>query len=372
MILVMTLLYLGCVLAAFKIIKLKVTPVSVGVSALIGVLLLGGIVTLWKLASPMSGQLTLRRPVARINPDLREFVSKVHVESNQLVSKGEPLFEISRTRFAYAVDAATASLASARSKVSQLEASVTAAEATIQKAEADTGVAKAEIDTARRLKRSSAGAVSKLKIAEAQAAYQAALANTQTTQASLQQTKAELAAATFAVEVAQAALDTAQFNLSQTTYRSPVDGRVINFQVREGTPVTRWQAFSVGTIMDLSDTAVLAVYPQNLLRNVAAGDSVEVAFRRQPGLIASGKVQSVINYTGEGQFKATARLPVVATVGSKGFLAVRIILDDEELAKTLPLGADGTAAIYTGFGKPFQIISKIALRIKGWLYYLPV
>jgi multidrug resistance efflux pump len=172
MILLMTLIYLGCVLAAFKIIKLKVTPVSVGVSALIGVLLLGGIVTLWKLASPMSGQLTLRRPVARINPDLREFVSKVHVESNQLVSKGEPLFEISRTRFAYAVDAATASLASARSKVSQLEASVTAAEATIQKAEADTGVAKAEIDTARRLKRSSAGAVSKLKIAEAQAAYQ--------------------------------------------------------------------------------------------------------------------------------------------------------------------------------------------------------
>jgi multidrug resistance efflux pump len=368
----MTLIYLGCILAAFKIIKIKVTPVSVAVCALIGVSLLGGIVTLWKFASPMSGQMTLRRPVVRIVPDVQEFVSKVHVESNQLVSKGEPLFEISPTRFEYAVDKATASLASARSKVSELEASVTAAEASIQKAEADTGVAKAEIDTAKKLKRSLAGAVAKLKIAQAEASYQAALANIQTTKASLQQTKAELEAATFAVEEAQAALDTAQYNLSQTTYRSPVDGRVMNFQIREGTPVARFQFTAVGTIEDLSDTAVLAVYPQNLLRNVAAGDSVEIAFRRQPGLIASGKVQSVIKYTGEGQFNATDHLPVIATVGSQGFLAVRIELDNKELAKMLPLGADGTTAIYTGFGKPFQIISKIAIRIKGWLYYLPV
>jgi hypothetical protein len=62
---------------------------------------------------------------------------------------------------------------------------------------------------------------------------------------------------------------------------------------------------------------------------------------------------------------------VAANIGSKGFLVVRISLDDEELAKTLPLGAAGTTAIYSGFGKPFHSISKIALRMKGWLYYLP-
>ncbi len=124
--------------------------------------------------------------------------------------------------------------------------------------------------------------------------------------------------------------------------------------------------------MDLNDTAVIAVYPQNLLKYVDSGDSVEIAFRRTPGQIASGKVEAVVKYTGEGQFAAGGKLPEVATVGSRGFLAVRIRLDDEELARTLPLGAAGTTAIYSKFGKPFHLISKVALRIKGWMYYLPV
>jgi len=372
MIIVMTLLYLGCVFAAFKVIKIKVNPVSVAVAVLVGVIMLGGIVSVWKLASPMTGQMTLRRVVLRINPDVREFVSKVYVESNQLVSKGEPLFEISSERYQYAVDLAAASLAAAKSKVSQLEASIAAAKASVQQAEADTKVANAKRGTAQKLKRSYAGAVAKLKVAQAEASYFAAQANTSATKASQQQAQASLAAARYAVEAAQSSLDTAQFNLSQTTYRSRVDGRVVNLQIREGTPVARWQFTASGTIMDLSDNAIIAIFPQNLLKNVAAGDSVEVAFRRQPGKVFPGKVDSVINYTGEGEFKATDQVPVAATIGSKGFLAVRIYLDDEELARTLPMGADGTVAIYTGFAKPFHIISKITVRIKGWMYYLPV
>ena len=372
MIILISLIYLACVLVAFKVIKIPVNPVSVAVATLIGVVLLGGIVTVWNLGAPISDQMTLRRTVVRIVPNEREFVSKVHVQSNDLVEKGQPLFEISRDRFQYAVDQAGASLAAAEAKVSQLEASVTAAEASVTKAEADTGVAKAQIDTAKRLRRSSPGAVAKLKIAEAEASYLAAQANTEASKASLKQAQSSLEAARFAVEVAQAALNTAQYNLSQTTYRSPVDGRVINFQIREQTPVARWQFTAVGTIMDLSDNAVLAIYPQNLLKRVAPGDSVEIAFRRHPGTIATGKVESIVKYTGEGQFAAGDKLPVVATVGSKGFLAVRILLDDEDLAKTLPLGAAGAVAIYTEFAGPFHIISKIVVRMKGWLYYLPV
>jgi len=91
-----------------------------------------------------------------------------------------------------------------------------------------------------------------------------------------------------------------------------------------------------------------------------------------PGTIAMGKVEAVVKYTGEGQFAATGILPVVATIGSKGFLVARIRLDDEDLAKKLPLGADGTTAIYTGFGKPFHIISKVVIRMKSFLFFLPV
>lgn len=372
MILLMTLIYVGCVLVAFRVVKIKVTAVSVAVSALIGVLLLGGIVSAWKLSAPMSQQMTLHRPVVRIVPNVREFVTKTHVESNQLVEKGQPLFEIARERFQNAVDMANADLAIADAQAAQAKAAIPGAEANLRKAVADEGSAKATVAVAQRMKRSSPGAVSKLNIAEAEADFAASKANTQVARSSLEESKVAYEAALRSVNAARAALANAEYELQQTTYRSAVDGRVVNFQVREHTPVARWQFTSVGTIMDMSDTAILAVYPQNLLKYVNAGDEVEMVFRRQPGVTTAGTVEAVVKYTGEGQFVASDTIPVAATVGSKGFLVVRIRLDDEQLARTLPLGADGTTAIYTEFGNPFHLISKIALRIKGWLYYLPV
>lgn len=372
MIVLMTMAYLACVLVVFKVVKVRVSAVSVAVAALGGVLVLGGIVTLWKLASPMTEQLTLRRIVLRIVPNQREFVTKVHVQSNDLVEKGQPLFEVSRDRFQNAVDRAKEQLDTAQTQALQAEARITAAKAGVRTAEADATAAQAEIKVAEALKRSTPGAISKVRISQAQAGYDAAVAEVQVARSRVVQAEAAYASVLSTADVAEAALEGARYQLEQTVYRSSVDGRVVNFQIREGTPVARWQFTAVGTLMDLEDTAVLAVYPQNLLSNVTSGDPVELAFRRTPGEIVTGTVDAVIKYTGEGQLKAVDRLPSAATIGSKGFLAVRIRLDDEQLARTLPLGAAGTTAIYTEFGKPFHVISKIALRMKGWLYYLPV
>ncbi len=52
-------------------------------------------------------------------------------------------------------------------------------------------------------------------------------------------------------------------------------------------------------------------------------------------------------------------------------LAVKIRLDDEDAAKNLELGTAGTVAIYTDWGKPFAIISKVSVRMQKWIYYLP-
>jgi multidrug resistance efflux pump len=371
MILILTLAYLACVIVAFKVLKFRVNPTSVAVAVVGGVLLLGGIVTVWKLASQMTDQMTLRRIVLRIVPNQREFVTRVHVKSNDLVTQGQPLFEVSRERFENAVDSAEKALATAETRVQQADSTVAGAAAGVRKAEADVAAARAKVKVAESLKRSSPGAISTLRIDQAEAAYDAARAQVEVSKATLQEAEAGREAAVAAVDVARASLQGAEYQLEQTVYRSSVNGRVVNFQVREGTPVARWQFTAVGTLMDLDDNAVLAVYPQNLLSNVATGDVAEVAFRRRPGTIATGKVEAVIKYTGEGQLVAADRLPSAAAVGSKGFLAVRIRLDDEELARTLPLGAAGTTAIYTGFAKPFHVISKIALRIKGWLFYLP-
>ena len=59
-------------------------------------------------------------------------------------------------------------------------------------------------------------------------------------------------------------------------------------------------------------------------------------------------------------------------IGSPGFSAVKIRLDDKEQAAALALGTPATVAIYTDWGKPFAMISKVAVRMQKWLYFLPL
>ncbi len=103
-----------------------------------------------------------------------------------------------------------------------------------------------------------------------------------------------------------------------------------------------------------------------------AGQPVELAFNSRPGELFRGKVDNIIEATGEGQFAPGGKLLSAATVGSKGFLAVKISLDDPEAANGLALGTAGTVAIYTDFGKLFDIISKVAIRMQKWAYFLPI
>ncbi len=370
MITVILLGYIACVVIAFKFIKIKVTPTSVAVAVVTGVFMMGGIVIVWKQSAPMTEQMVLTRHVLQIIPDEREFVSKVHVKGNQTVKKGDPLFEIEPDRFQRAVDESTAQLTAAKSKVSELESAVQAAQAAVKKSEADNATAKAELDTALAIKNAQPAAIAKLQVAEAQQKYILTQAGVALVKAQLKESEFTLDSAKHAVDVAQAALNTASFNLERCNYTSQVDGIVMNFQVREGTPVARWRFASVGTIMDLKETAIIAIYPQNLLSNVKAGDKVEVAFTRLRGKIADGKVEAVVPYTGEGQLLPSGNLPIAANLGSKGKLAVLIRLDDNDLAKELPMGAAGAVAIYTDFAQPFHLVSQVTIRIKGWMYFL--
>jgi membrane fusion protein (multidrug efflux system) len=372
MIILMTVGYLVCVILAFKVIKIEVSHPRIAVTALIFVMMQVGTVVVWKMAAPTTKQMVLRRHVLQIIPDVREVVSKVHVQSNQLVKKGQPLFDITPDRFQNAVDQSTADLAAAKSTVSQLESAVAVTVAALKESKANTAAAKSELKTAQNLKNENPGAIAGIKLEEKRQALLAAEADDKLAEATLKESQFSLEAAKHAVDVAQSSLKTANFNRERCTYRSPVDGRVMNMQMSEGTTVARYHFTSTGTVEDLSDTAILAIFPQNQLTNVKAGNKVEIAFKRTPGEVVTGKVELVVNYTGEGQLIPSSKLPDAASIGSKGRLAVRINLDDEELARKLPLGAAGTVAIYTDFGKPFHVISKINVRISAWMNYLPI
>src|SRR5208337_4853288 len=107
-------------------------------------------------------------------------------------------------------------------------------------------------------------------------------------------------------------------------------------------------AMAVGTFIDTSETFIVASFAAEELIQVRPGQDVELAFKSRPGQLFRGKVENIIEATVEGQFAPGGKLPSAAQVGSPGFLAVKIVLDDKEQAAALALGTLAAVAIYTG------------------------
>jgi multidrug resistance efflux pump len=374
MITLITLGYIALVVLAFKVIKIKVSPVPIAVFALVGVLVIGGVANLWKFSAPLTSKMTVKRNVVQLlaATESKEFISKIYVPQNQLVKKGTPLYEYDSRPNQYAIDQLNAELAASQAKISELEASVELAAASILAANATSAYKKAQLDTSLTTQKLDAAAIAELEVEVERQNFAAAQSGVEQAEAGQKEAEFALASAKEAILATEAQLGTATLNLEQNVVKAPADGYIANMQSIEGTMGTTVIARAQASFVDMTETVVVAVFPMNLVQHVAPGDTVEIAFNSLPGQIATGKVDAVVEYTGEGQLDMTAIIPEAKSIGSKGMLVVRIFLDDEELAKKLPLGAAGTTAIYTKFANAFHIITKITVRIKAWMNYVPI
>lgn len=366
--------YLACVTVVFKVIKIKPAPVSIAIATFAGVLLVGLLLIGWKIAAPMSGQMTVHRKVVQLlsNQDSKEVISKIHHHANEPVKKGEPLYETDTEPNQYALDQLTAQLAASQQNIKQLEAGLEVAAAVVTAAQASEAYKKSQLDTALTTQKLDPAAIAELEVEVQRQNYAAAKASVEKALASQKEADFSLTTAKNAIKGTEAQLATAKLNLAQNVVRAPADGYITNWQAVEGTMTTTVLTSAQGTFMDMSHAWIAAVFPQNLLKNVESGDEVEIAFKSTPGRIATGKVDAILEYSGEGQLPPSGVIPVAATFYPDGYLIVRITLDDKELEKELPLGGAGTVAIYTKALAPLHVITKITVRIKMWMNYLPI
>lgn len=354
MIALLIIIYTAVVVVVFKVLRIKPTPALIAGILLAGVLALGGIVVAWTLSAPISGKLVTSQYVTQLVPYVKGQVTTVRAQANQPMKKGDLLLEIEPAPYQYAVNQAQAAL-------EQAKAAWANAKASLNKTNASDDLAKTQEKIALSTQRADAAAISVLKVAEATQTRVEADAAVQQAEATVVQTQSNIPAV-------QAQLDDALFNLAQCKMTAPSDGYVVNWQVQPGTMLT--SASAAGTFIDTSSIFLAAVFPQNYLTNVEPGDDVEVVLDPYPGRIFTAKVDTVIAASGGGQFTVSGSIPNAANIGSYGLYAVKILFDDEAVARNLSLGSGGSAAIYTKHGKPVHIISKVTMRMKKWLAYV--
>jgi multidrug resistance efflux pump len=360
------------------------TQVTVVVIPIVG---LAALILLLNIFAPSSSDVRVYKYTIPIVSQVRGRVIEVPVEEgNRLVKKGEVLFRIDPTPYELEVKTLEAQLVGMQGSQRELQEQAKGAQAKIEESQsrareitARLALTRKRVEQYRELAKSGAGSRFDLERAETDALEQqgqldAARNAEAQARASLRQVEQKLGA-TVKGEFSQVAqvraqLDNARWQLQETTTRSPCDCYVVNLQLRPGGFVAGLPLNPVMTLLE-ADGQVVALYHQNELHQVAAGNEVEFALKTMPGRIIKGKVDSIVWAQGQGQLQASGTIPLSGVMAQPpGRYAVKFDVAERDKEVFFAAGAAGDAAIYTDGLHAVHIIRKVILRVGSYLNYL--
>ena len=357
---------------------------------------------LLNVVAPSALDVQVVKYVVQILPRVTGRVIEVPVEPNRLVKKGDVLFRIDPRPFEYEVQRLEAVLASTVATVGAQREDLRAAEAQIDVSKNRVAAIQGSIEATRvRLKLSELRLGQTKQLAESGAGDQFEAQRWETdvdqNRADIGALLPQLAAAEQEVmatrakaaglreklgarsgndqaDVAQirAQLESARWQLNETTFYAPTDGFVINLQLRPGSTVSQLPLMPVMTFVE-QGFVIVALFNQNELHQVEPGNEAEIALSTYPGRIIKTKVDSIIWAQGQGQLPLTGTLPQTGPAPlPEGRFAVKLAVDERDKDLFLAAGARGTGAIYTHHLTPIHIIRKVLLRVTSYINYVIV
>lgn len=168
-------------------------------------------------------------------------------------------------------------------------------------------------------------------------------------------------------------LETAEFELEQTTVRAPTDGYVIQMTLRPGMRAVAMPLRPVMIFVHKESLYFVGWFRQNSLLRLNEGDDAEVAFDGIPGRVFSGVVEAVLPGLAEGQVQPSGTMISPMSAPFPGRIAVRIKITDpefEQFRDKVPGGAYAQAAVYSEHMHHVAIMRKILIRMSAWMNYL--
>ena len=168
----------------------------------------------------------------------------------------------------------------------------------------------------------------------------------------------------------RAQLESARWELSQTTVYAPSDGFAINVQLRPGSFTAAFPITPAMTFVE-NEYVVVMLFHQNELHKVAPGNEAEFTLNAHPGRVIKAKVDSIVWAQGQGQVPNSTQLPMTGFGPMPpGRFPVKVIVDEKDRDLFLPAGAIGHGAIYTEYGAAVHILRKVIVRVGAKLDYL--
>jgi membrane fusion protein, multidrug efflux system len=272
-------------------------------------------------------------------------VIAIRFADNQHVNAGQTLIEIDPRDYQAKLDNALAQQQSASAQVQQARAQLDVQQANLDQAQANVLMAQADLTQAQqdynRYHRINPEAVTRQQIDQADATFHSQTAKlaaakqaVEGARAQIEAAKGQVAAAEALLREDEASVEAARLQLSYTTIKAPVAGRVTHRTVNVGDYVQPGQAL-FALVQD--DLWVTANFKETELADMKPGQPVTISVDAIPGVTFDGRVDSFMSGTGSvfsalpaenatgNWVKVVQRLPVKITfdgdVYRKYFLA---------------------------------------------------
>jgi len=397
-------------------IKLKLLPWTTPWKVAVAIIPIVGLATtmlLLNVFAPTSTDVRVVKYVVPIVAQVKGRVIDVPIKNNQEVKKGDVLFRIDPTPYESEVQALEAQLISdearvgaERARVGEVQTRLPDAQSgeralgeQLNQATGQLASLQASLELARRrvaqnTELAAAGAGNRFDLEQAQTTVVELNAQIAAARAVEQQVreklsgringdfaavagvKAQITTANAQIRIAQAQMEStrarlqsARWNLEQTTVVSPGNGTMVNVMLRPGYFVTGVAFNEVMTFVD-TEYQVFAMYNQNELHQVEAGNEAEITLDTYPGHVIKAHVDSVIWAQSQGQIDASGNLPQTTANPAPGRFPVKLVVAEHDNPLFLAAGARGAAAIYTEHLSLIHLIRKVLIRTSSYLDYL--
>jgi membrane fusion protein (multidrug efflux system) len=277
--------------------------------------------------------------VVPISSEVKGKVTKVLVNDNQYVKKGDVLLELFPEDFSRVVQTKDSSLARFGAERQELQATIKAKKMGLARVRADrdaasTDAALAEKDLQRATELLKKEVISQSQYDRAEARFKASSARREAAQAAVAETEAgiealqaKLTTQTYKIKEAEASADIAKLDLSRTIVTAPIAGRIAKKNVDPGKYIQQGQPLMA--IVDDDNLWIVANFKETQISHMNPGQPVDITVDAYPGITFKGHVDSFQPGTGAvfsllppqnatGNFvKVVQRVPVKILIDSK-------------------------------------------------------
>ena len=336
---------------------------------------------LWYLVSdrytPYTMQARINGYVVGVSSEVAGVVKHVWVKNNQVVEKGQSLFEIDPLQYEIALNKAQSQLEDVQRQIAAGEAGVQSAQSNLHARQANQKKAQQDVTRLEGLYKMDPGAISVRRLESSQASYAQAVAKVSGAESdvirAIEQKGGE-GENNAKLKSAVSAVKKAQLDLKRTTTYASSQGIISDLRTDVGLFANAGSP--VMTFISMHDVWVEAEFTENNLGHMKIGSAVELVIDVLPGEVFSGNVRSIGLGVSVGKTPPAGTLPSIENnrdwLRQSQRFPVIISFDikqSEKLRQFIRIGGQVEVISFTEGHEFLNSLAKFYIRMMSWLSY---